>query len=263
MSETPGGRNVRAVKLIAIDNSKGRSDSLVLEETGDGIFLHGPQKKALLERYLPRHGRSRRRLAEPRRNGRRWAGLIAAFPKRYAIYEDRQAISRGSGSAPTPHHGDVRRIVVEVRLRFANPTYRLCRTKQVIQFAVGQRRNLRKTVTYLLRLSSLPQLRPFKDPSLKPLNFPHLVQTCHRCLLKKHCGFLFIGPAVKRQNNAAGFWIFPVEYGNVCERNLRSTGYTDQQQKPDAGKRLHTHFSRGDPGWLLPRIGRSPRRLPP
>ena len=47
MSETPGGRNVRAVKLIAIDNSKGRSDSPVLEETGDGIFLRGPQKNKL------------------------------------------------------------------------------------------------------------------------------------------------------------------------------------------------------------------------
>ena len=59
MSETPGGRNVRAVKLIAIGNSKGIrlpkaliqkygwSDSLVLEETGDGIFLHGPKKNKL------------------------------------------------------------------------------------------------------------------------------------------------------------------------------------------------------------------------
>ncbi len=59
MSETPGGRNVRAVKLIAIGNSKGIrlpkvliqkygwSDSLVLEETGDGVFLHGPKKSKL------------------------------------------------------------------------------------------------------------------------------------------------------------------------------------------------------------------------
>ena len=56
MSETPGVRNVRAVKLIAIGNSKGIrlpkaliqkygwSGSLVLEERGDGIFLHGPKK---------------------------------------------------------------------------------------------------------------------------------------------------------------------------------------------------------------------------
>ena len=59
MSEAPGGRGARAVKLIAIGNSKGIrlpkaliqkygwSDSLVLEETGDGIFLHGPKKDKL------------------------------------------------------------------------------------------------------------------------------------------------------------------------------------------------------------------------
>ena len=59
MSEAPSVRGVRAVKLIAIGNSKGIrlpkaliqkygwSDSLVLEETGDGIFLHGPKKNKL------------------------------------------------------------------------------------------------------------------------------------------------------------------------------------------------------------------------
>ena len=59
MSEAPGVRGARAVKLIAIGNSKGIrlpkaliqkygwSDSLVLEETGDGIFLHGPKKNKL------------------------------------------------------------------------------------------------------------------------------------------------------------------------------------------------------------------------
>ncbi len=59
MSEAPGVRGTRAVKLIAIGNSKGIrlpkaliqkygwSDSLVLEETGDGIFLHGPKKNKL------------------------------------------------------------------------------------------------------------------------------------------------------------------------------------------------------------------------
>ena len=59
MSETPGVRNVRAVKLIAIGNSKGIrlpkaliqkygwSNSLILEERGDGIFLHGPKKNKL------------------------------------------------------------------------------------------------------------------------------------------------------------------------------------------------------------------------
>ena len=59
MSEAPSVRGARAVKLIAIGNSKGIrlpkaliqkygwSDSLVLEETGDGIFLHGPKKNKL------------------------------------------------------------------------------------------------------------------------------------------------------------------------------------------------------------------------
>ena len=59
MSEAPSIRGARAVKLIAIGNSKGIrlpkaliqkygwSDSLVLEETGDGIFLHGPKKNKL------------------------------------------------------------------------------------------------------------------------------------------------------------------------------------------------------------------------
>ena len=59
MNEAPGIRGARAVKLIAIGNSKGIrlpkaliqkygwSDSLVLEETGDGIFLHGPKKNKL------------------------------------------------------------------------------------------------------------------------------------------------------------------------------------------------------------------------
>ena len=59
MNEAPGIRGARAVKLIAIGNSKGIrlpkaliqkygwSDSLVLEETGDGIFLHGPKKDKL------------------------------------------------------------------------------------------------------------------------------------------------------------------------------------------------------------------------
>ena len=59
MSEAPGVRGVRAVKLIAIGNSKGIrlpkaliqkygwSDSLVLEETGDGIFLYDPKKAKL------------------------------------------------------------------------------------------------------------------------------------------------------------------------------------------------------------------------
>ena len=56
MSEAPSVRGARAVKLIAIGNSKGIrlpkalsqkygwSDSLVLEETGDGILLYGPKK---------------------------------------------------------------------------------------------------------------------------------------------------------------------------------------------------------------------------
>ena len=56
MSEAPGVRGARTVKLIAIVNSKGIrlpkaliqkygwSDSLVLEETGDGVFLHSPKK---------------------------------------------------------------------------------------------------------------------------------------------------------------------------------------------------------------------------
>ena len=59
MNEAPGIRGARTVKLIAIGNSKGIrlpkaliqkygwSDSLVLEETGDGIFLHGPKKNKL------------------------------------------------------------------------------------------------------------------------------------------------------------------------------------------------------------------------
>lgn len=59
MSEAPSVHATRAVKLIAIGNSKGIrlpkaliqkygwSDSLVLEETGDGIFLHGPKKNKL------------------------------------------------------------------------------------------------------------------------------------------------------------------------------------------------------------------------
>ncbi len=59
MSEAPGLRGARAVKLIAIGNSKGIrlpktliqkygwSDSLVLEEMGNGIFLHGPRKNKL------------------------------------------------------------------------------------------------------------------------------------------------------------------------------------------------------------------------
>ena len=59
MNEAPGIRGVQAVKLIAIGNSKGIrlpkaliqkygwSDSLVLEETGDGIFLHSPKKNKL------------------------------------------------------------------------------------------------------------------------------------------------------------------------------------------------------------------------
>ena len=38
------------------------------------------------------------------------------------------------------------------------------------------------------------------------------------------------------------FGIFRVEFGNVCERNLRSACYVDQQQKPDAGKRRSPHF---------------------
>ena len=59
MSEASGVRGARAVKLIAIGNSKGIrlpktliqkygwSDSLVLEETGDGVFLHSPKKNKL------------------------------------------------------------------------------------------------------------------------------------------------------------------------------------------------------------------------
>ena len=59
MSEAPSVRGARAVKLIAIGNSKGIrlpkaliqkygwSDSLVLEETGDGIFLYGPKEDKL------------------------------------------------------------------------------------------------------------------------------------------------------------------------------------------------------------------------
>lgn len=59
MSEASSVRGARAVKLIAIGNSRGIrlpkaliqkygwSDSLVLEETGNGIFLHGPEKDKL------------------------------------------------------------------------------------------------------------------------------------------------------------------------------------------------------------------------
>ena len=59
MSEASRVRGARAVRLIAIGNSRGIrlpktliqkygwSDSLVLEETGNGIFLHGPEKDKL------------------------------------------------------------------------------------------------------------------------------------------------------------------------------------------------------------------------
>ena len=59
MSEASGVRGARAVKLIAIGNSKGIrlpkaliqkygwSDSLVLKEMGDGIFLYGAGKNKL------------------------------------------------------------------------------------------------------------------------------------------------------------------------------------------------------------------------
>ena len=59
MSEAPGIRGAQTVQLIAIGNSKGIrlpkaliqkygwSDSLVLEETGDGVFLHSPKKSKL------------------------------------------------------------------------------------------------------------------------------------------------------------------------------------------------------------------------
>ena len=59
MSEASSVRGARAVKLIAIGNSRGIrlpkaliqkygwNDSLVLEETGDGIFLHGSEKNKL------------------------------------------------------------------------------------------------------------------------------------------------------------------------------------------------------------------------
>ena len=59
MSEASGVRGARAVKLIAIGNSKGIrlpkalirkygwSDSVVLKEMGDGIFLYSPNKNKL------------------------------------------------------------------------------------------------------------------------------------------------------------------------------------------------------------------------